>query len=205
VHEDPPAACCVTSCASPAITTVAVRAPPLFALAVIDTLPLPVPDIGLTVSQAALSDTLHEHVPALAVTPTLCVPPPAATLCDALDRLNVHGVSPAACVTVCVSPPAVIVAVRCEPVFADAEYAIVPLAPVPVAPEVIDSHDALELALQEHDASLIVIDTLPVPPDAGTLAVEGDNAVTVHGVPLQDQLAMRLAATPPAVVKLPPT
>ena len=115
-----------------------------------------------------------------------------------------HGAA-AACVTVCVSPPAVIVAVRCEPVFADAEYAIVPLAPVPVAPDVIDSHDALELALQEHDASLIVIDTLPVPPDAGTLAVDGDNAVTVHGVPPQDQLAMRLAATPPAVVNLPPT
>jgi hypothetical protein len=87
----------------------------------------------------------------------------------------------AACVTVCVSPPAVIVAVRCGPVFADAEYAIVPLAPVPVAPDVIDSHDALELALQEHDASLIVIDTLPVPPDAGTLAVDGDKPVTVHG------------------------
>jgi hypothetical protein len=52
----------------------------VFALTVIDTLPLPVPDIGLTVSQAALSDTLQEQVPALAVTDTLCVPPPAATL-----------------------------------------------------------------------------------------------------------------------------
>jgi hypothetical protein len=47
---------------------------------VIETPPLPVPDIGLTVSQATLSDTLQEHVSALAVTPTLCVPPPAATL-----------------------------------------------------------------------------------------------------------------------------
>jgi hypothetical protein len=118
--------------------------------------------------------------------------------------MNVHGASTAACVTTCVSPPAVIVAVRCEPVFADAEYSIVPLAPVPVAPAVIDSHDASDVALHEHEASLIVIDTLPVPPDAGTLAVDGDKPVTVHGVPPQDQLAMWLASTPPAAVMLPP-
>ena len=79
MHDASPAAC-VTSCAWPAIVTVALRAPPVFALTVIDTLPLPVPDIGLTVSQSALSDTLQEHVPALAVTDTLCVPPSAATL-----------------------------------------------------------------------------------------------------------------------------
>jgi hypothetical protein len=66
----------------------------VFALAVIDTLPLPVPDIGLTVSQAAVLLTLQPQVPALAVTDTLCVPPEAATLCDALDRLYVHGASP---------------------------------------------------------------------------------------------------------------
>jgi hypothetical protein len=70
----------ITTCASPAIVTVVTRAPPLFALTVINTLPLPVPDIGSTSIQSALSDTLHEQVPALAVTPTLCVPPPAATL-----------------------------------------------------------------------------------------------------------------------------
>jgi hypothetical protein len=99
---------------------------------------------------------------------------------DGDSDTTVHGA--AACVTVCVSPPAVIVAVLdTASGFADAEYAIVPLAPVPVAPDVIDSHDVLELALQEHDASLIVIDTLPVPPDAGTLAVDGDKPVTVHG------------------------
>ena len=96
--------------------------------------------------------------------------------------MNVHGAAAASCVTVCVWPPAVIVADRdTASAFADAEYSIVPLALVPVAPEVIVSHDSLELALQEHEASLIVIDTLPVPPDADMLAVAGDSDTTVQG------------------------
>jgi hypothetical protein len=189
----------LTTCASPAIVTVATRSLPVFAATVIDTLPLPVPDIGSTSSQSTLSETLHPQVPALAVTDTLCVPPPAATLCDALDRLNVHGASPDACVTTCVSPPAVIVAVRSEPVLADTEYSIVPLASVPVAPAVIDSHDESDVALHEHEASLIVIDTLPVPPDAGTLAVAGDKAVTVHGA---DAASWLTSCVCPAIVRV---
>jgi hypothetical protein len=190
---------CVTTCSWPAIVTVATRSLPVFAATVIVTLPLPVPDIGSTSSQSALSDTLQEHASALAVTVTLWLPPATVTAWELLDRLKVHGASPAACVTSCVSSPAVIVAVRSDPVFADTEYSIVPLAPVPVAPEVIDSHGESDVALHEHEASLIVIDTLPVPPDAGTLAVAGDRPVTVQGA---DAASWLTSCVCPAIVRV---
>ena len=64
--------------------------------------------------------------------------------------------------------------------FAEAEYSIVPVAPVPVAPEVIESHAALDVAVQSHVEPFVVIDTLPLPPDAVKVAVAGVNAVTAH-------------------------
>ena len=74
-----------------------------------------------------------------------------------------------------------IVAVRlAASLFADTEYSIVPVAPVPVAPEVITSHDALETAVQPQLVPFVVIDTLPLPPDAAKLAVAGVSAVTAH-------------------------
>jgi len=39
-----------------------------------------------------------------------------------------------------------------------------PLAPVPVPPEVIESHAALEVAVQPQVEPFVVIDRLPVPP-----------------------------------------
>ena len=39
-----------------------------------------------------------------------------------------------------------------------------PLVPVPVPPEVIESHAALEVAVQPQVEPFVVIDRLPVPP-----------------------------------------
>jgi len=75
----------------------------------------------------------------------------------------------------------VIVAVRSEAFgFAAALYAIVPLAPVPVPPEVMESHAALDSAVQPQAEPFVVIETLPVPPADATVADAGVNAVTAH-------------------------
>ena len=55
-----------------------------------------------------------------------------------------------------------------------------PVAPVPVPPEVITSHAALEVAVQPQVVPFVVIETLPVPPVAAKLAVAGESAVTAH-------------------------
>jgi len=75
----------------------------------------------------------------------------------------------------------VIVAVREEAFgLAETEYSSVPLAPVPVPPEVIESHAAFEVAVQPHVVPFVVIDTLPVPPVAAKVAVAGASATTAH-------------------------
>jgi len=51
---------------------------------------------------------------------------------------------------------------------------------VPVPPEVITSHDWLDVAVQPHVVPFVAIDTLPVPPVAAKLAVAGVIAVTAH-------------------------
>jgi len=56
----------------------------------------------------------------------------------------------------------------------------VPVAPVPVPPEVTESHVALDVAVQPQLPPLVEIDTLPVPPTAAKVAVAGESAVTAH-------------------------
>jgi len=51
---------------------------------------------------------------------------------------------------------------------------------VPVAPEVIESQAALEVAVQPQEDPFVEIVTLPVPPPAATVAVAGESEVTVH-------------------------
>ena len=63
---------------------------------------------------------------------------------------------------------------------AETAYPIVPDAPVPVAPDVIVSHAALETAVQPQLDPFVAIDTLPVPPAAATVAVAGVSPVTTH-------------------------
>lgn len=77
-------AACVTVNAWPATVSVAVRAAPVLAAAVIVIVPDPLPLVGLTASHAALLAADHPHEGSLAVRPTLPLPPMAATLQDAL-------------------------------------------------------------------------------------------------------------------------
>ena len=51
---------------------------------------------------------------------------------------------------------------------------------MPVVPEVIVSHAALEVALHVQEEPLVVTVTLPLPPVAAKLAVAGVSAVTAH-------------------------
>jgi len=75
----------------------------------------------------------------------------------------------------------VIVAVRSAAFgFAATEYSIVPLVPVPVPPEVIESHAALDVAVHGQVEPFVVIERLPLPPVAVKLAVAGKIAVTAH-------------------------
>ena len=141
--------------------------------------PVPVPPEVIE-SHAALEVAVQPHVVPFVVIETLPVPPVAAKLAVAGVRaLTAHAA--ASCVTTCTWLPAVIVAVRGEAFgFAETEYAIVPVAPVPVAPEVIESHAALDVAVQPHVVPFVVIETLPVPPVAAKLAVAGGRALTAH-------------------------
>jgi len=72
----------------------------------------------------------------------------------------------------------------------------VPVAPVPVAPEVIESHAALEVAVQPQVVPFVAIDTLPVPPVAAKLAVAGVSAVTAHAA----ASCVTVCTCPPALI-----
>jgi hypothetical protein len=77
----------------------------------------------------------------------------------------------------------VIVPVRDDAtVFADTVYAIVPEVPVPVAPDVITSHEESLEADHEQPSPLVVTLTEPVPPAASNDAVAG-LSVTVQSAP----------------------
>ena len=64
------------------MVSVAVRAAPVLAAAAIVTVPDPLPLAGLTVNQVALLVAVQPQPAALAVTPTLPLPPAAPTLHD---------------------------------------------------------------------------------------------------------------------------
>ena len=177
------AADCVTACTCPPAVMVALRDEALGLMAteyaIVPLAPVPVaPEV--IVSHAALDSAVQPHVEPLVVTVTLPLPPDAATVADAgASAVTAHAA--ADCVTTCTCPPAVIVAVRDEASgFDDTLYAIVPLVPVPVAPAVIASHAALDVAVQPQDAPLVVIVKELVPPAAAKDAVAALKPVTAH-------------------------
>jgi hypothetical protein len=161
----------------PPIVIVPLRAAPLFGAAVKPTVPLPVPLAPLvTVSQAAFAVAVHVHVFADAVTATDPDPPVSATFWFVGAMAIVHGGGGgggAACVTVNVFPAAAMVAVRAfVPVFAATVNATRPL-PVPCAPELIEIHDALVVAVHAQvleDAATVIE---PEPPPSSKLCVPG--------------------------------
>jgi len=78
----------------------------------------------------------------------------------------------------------VIVAVREEAFgFVATEYAIVPVAPVPVPPEVIESHAALEVAVQVQEAPFVVRVKEFAPPVAVNVAELDEKPVTEQPAP----------------------
>ena len=66
------------------------------------------------------------------------------------------------------------VVLEAEPVLAETEYVTVPL-PVPLAPDVIVTHDARLAVVQLQMLEVLTV-TLPVPPAAGTDTVPGEIA-----------------------------
>ena len=131
---------------------------------------------AVIVSHAALDDAVHPH-PAVAVTATLLLELPDATLTVVGDAPNVQATP--AWVTVKVWPPTVIVAVRLSVVgFAATEKATVP-EPVPVAPLVIVSQLWLLVAVLAQPVPVVTL-KLPVLAPAATDALVGDS-VTAHG------------------------
>jgi len=73
---------------------------------------------------------------------------------------------------------------------------MVPLVPVPVPPEVIVSHPALETALQPQELPLVVTVKEFVPPDAPKDAAAELNPVTAHAA----ADCVTVCVCPPAVI-----
>jgi len=131
------------------------------------TTPLPVPDEPLAIEMNdELVTAVHVHDAADAVTVTATVPPAASIVAVSGEIEKVHGA--AACVAVNVWPAMVTVPVRASAVLAANDNETVPL-PVPLAPDAIVTHAALDAAVHAHvDADAVTV-TDPLPPDAATL------------------------------------
>jgi hypothetical protein len=133
-----------------------------------DPLPLPLAPLVI-VSHDALLDAVHVHADAGIVTDTVPWVPVAGT--EALTGAIVAVQAIPACVTVNVWPPTVNVPVRLVMSgFAPTENATVP-SPVPDAPDVIEIHDADDVAFQVQP---VVVSTLSVL----LVAVAGTEALT---------------------------
>lgn len=120
MHGGGGAAACETEKVWPAIVSVPVRAAPLFAAAVNDTVPLPLPDPPLEIAIHDAFDVAVQAQPLFAVTPTVPLAPFASADWLVGEMVYAHGggAGTAACVTVSVSPAIVSVPVRAAAVFA---------------------------------------------------------------------------------------
>ena len=141
--------------------------------------PVPV-EPEVIVNHAALLVAVQPQELPLVVTVTAPLPPEAPNDADAGLRLVTVHAEPS-WVTVWVWPPAVIVAERLAAfALADTLYAISPVAPVPVEPDVIVNHAALLVAVQLQELPLVVTVTAPLPPLAPYDALAGLRLVTAH-------------------------
>ena len=131
-------------------------------------MPVPLP---LAPEEMVIQGTLLAAVhgqPSPVVTPTVFLAPPAGTFAP-LDASAIA--QPLPWLTVNAWPPIVSTADRATLVVAAAAYWTVPL-PLPFAPAVTVSHDALLLAVHGHPSPAVTA-TLPEPPADGTLAAVG--------------------------------
>jgi hypothetical protein len=159
---------------------------------VTEPLPLPLAP-AVTVIQPALLVAVQAQ-PVAAV--TVIVPVPAASdgLADVGAIVGAQGAP--AWVTVKVLPAIVSVPVRALVVgFAVTLYVTAPL-PLPLAPALIEIHDALLLAVQAQPVVAVTV-TVPVPPAAVAFA-EGAEIVGPHGTPAWVTVKVR-----PATVRVP--
>jgi hypothetical protein len=159
----------------PAMVAVPVRDGPVLADALIVTEPLPDPvPTPTTASHATLLAAVHEHAGSATWTATVVVPPAVVIDCEVGWIAKLHGVAPGAgCVTTKVWPPIVSGAIRATPVFGATEKSTVPL-PFPFEPDVIVTQGAPLVAVQAQPASVLT-ETLPVPPPAAIVALDGAN------------------------------
>lgn len=154
---------CVTVKVWPAAVMVPEREGPVFAAAEYRTVPLPLPVAPpVTLSQDALLEADHPQ-PSAVRTSNDPFPPPAGADADDEASENEH---PCPWFTVKVRPAIVMVPAREGPVVAFARKATLPL-PLPLAPCVIEIHDALLDAVQAQPPPAVT-ETVPVPPAAGT-------------------------------------
>jgi hypothetical protein len=115
-------------------------------------------------------EAVHEHALGNVTATEPCAPPPAT---EALTGAIVAVQTTPACVTVKVSPPTVIVPVRLERlVFAATVNATVPV-PEPLAPDVIEIHEAAVVAVHVQPASAATL-MLLLAAAAGIDAPTGD-------------------------------
>jgi hypothetical protein len=161
----------------PAIVIVPVRATPEFAATLKPTVPLPDPFAPLvTVIQLAPLAAVHGQ-PAVAVTVTEPVPPPAATVWLVGEIVGAVHVTDD-WFTVNVRPAIVIVPVRAAPEFAATLKPTVPL-PDPFAPLVTVIQVAPLAAVHGQPAVAVTV-TEPVPPPAATVWLVGEIVGVVH-------------------------
>jgi hypothetical protein len=159
----------------PAIVSVALRDPPLFALTENDTVPLPVPFAPpvIEIHDASIVAVHAQFGPVVTVT----VPLPPSALKDWLVGAMVKLHDGAGCVIVAVLVPIWIVADRDPLLLAAAVNVTVPL-PCPLLPPVMVIHGAEAVAVQLQPlAEATAIE--PLPPDAAIVCVAG-SSVKLH-------------------------
>jgi hypothetical protein len=123
---------------------------------------------------------VHEHVAGVAVTATDS--PWIFSSPTVIDPGSIAYMQPAAWFTVNVRPPIVTVPVRAAPALADTFNITVPF-PLPLAPDVIDSHGALLIAVHAQPAVVVTATLIPVAPAAGADWLVGVMLI-VHAPPL---------------------
>jgi hypothetical protein len=154
----------------PAIVAVPAREPPVFGSIESWTAPLPEPrspDVTLIQGTLLVDDQLQ---PAVAATFTVVVPPCDGAWNCSGEIVKAHA---PAWWTVNVRPAIVSVPSRATPECDPAKNDTVPL-PVPLAPDVIDSHPALLVAVQLQVPPVLTV-TLPFPPLPGTVWLSADS------------------------------
>lgn len=178
-----------------AIVSVPVRATPVFAAALMETVPLPLPLVpAVIVNHDALLAAIHAHpLPAVTVTGPAA---PALAATDSVVGFTKYEHGAAAWFTVTVRPPMVSVPVRAASLLAATANVTVPL-PLPLVPEAIDIHETLLAAVHAHPVAAVTDTDVAVVPAA---AMENVDVLTFGK---QDAATWDTVTDCPAMVSVP--